>query len=484
VDGVPVPTLLGRHADGIDAAAQADDIAAREGFLQVRFLAAYFRSGIDMARGELDLAAHHERVAAEFVDAAKPLQAALLAACAAWRGLYGQDWIEACAHGERSMQVARTLAAPSYRIHYGIPYVAGLLECGATDVARAVLDEQRRAIAGTALDCFVPLLLAVEARGSECAGDPVRARQLVADLWRRAAEREHGRYLSWLKPWMSRYADWGLQDGVEPGFIRTMIATYGWQPEPDCSAHWPWPVRIQPLGRFEVTVNGAPLQFGRKLPRRPLDLLRALVAHGGGVPEHTLADHLWPELEADAAHKSLGAALHRLRALLGQADAVILKGARLSLAPRRVWVDASAFGAAIESCRALTPGADEHLASARRARELYRGAFLADDRDDAWILSTRERLRGRFIQLVDATARALESGARHRDAADWYESGIEVDDLAEAFHHGLMRCLIELDCEPDAIRAYRRLQRVLSRAFGRSPSPSIEALYLSIASAV
>ena len=125
------------------------------------------------------------------------------------------------------MQVARSLAAPSYRIHYGIPYVVGLIECGSPAVARTVLDEQQRAVSGTALQCFGPLLIAVEARIAERSGDNARARQLVTEMWRAATERECGRYLSWLEPWMSRYADWGLQDGIEPEFIRAVITTYG-----------------------------------------------------------------------------------------------------------------------------------------------------------------------------------------------------------------------------------------------------------------
>lgn len=474
--------LQGRYADGVVAAEQAAEIAETEGFRQVGFLAAYFRNGIEAAHGHFERADRFESRARQLVDPSRSLQAALLAASSAWRALYARRWTEAVAHGERAMQVARSLAAPSYRIHYGIPYVVGLIESGSTEAARAVLDEQRRAISGTALQCFGPLLTAVEARLAEHAGDTARARQLVTDLWHAAADRESGRYLSWLKPWMSRYADWGLYDGIEPEFIRAMISDYGWEPEPLCSEHWPWPVRVRTLGSFEVTVDGAPLQFGRKTPRRPLDLLRALIARGGGVAEHTLADHFWPDDEADAARKALGAAVHRLRGLLGRFDAIVLKGGRVSLNAKVVWVDAEAFDALLSAGRGASTSDDIELFS-RRARDLYRGPFLDGSRDDPWILSTRERLRGRFLQLVESSARSLEADARASEAIEWYERGIEVDELAEAFHHGLIRGLASQGRPADAIHAYRRLQRVLSRSFGRAPSPAVEALFLSLVAA-
>ena len=63
---------------------------------------------------------------------------------------------------------------------------------------------------------------------------------------------------------------------------------------------------IRALGDFELTINGIPMHRGRKAARRPLELLKALIARGDTtVGAAELADSLWPDAEGDAARDSL-----------------------------------------------------------------------------------------------------------------------------------------------------------------------------------
>ena len=58
------------------------------------------------------------------------------------------------------------------------------------------------------------------------------------------------------------------------------------------------PINIYTLGRFDVVLDGAPLRFVFKAPRKPLVLLKALLAGGKlGVSQEALRATLWPELE-------------------------------------------------------------------------------------------------------------------------------------------------------------------------------------------
>jgi LuxR family maltose regulon positive regulatory protein len=41
------------------------------------------------------------------------------------------------------------------------------------------------------------------------------------------------------------------------------------------------PVTIFTLGRFSLLINGEPADFGRKAPKRPLELLKVIIAQGG-----------------------------------------------------------------------------------------------------------------------------------------------------------------------------------------------------------
>ena len=103
---------------------------------------------------------------------------------------------------------------------------------------------------------------------------------------------------------------------------------------------WPWPIKIYTLGRFEVFKDDQPLQFKGKVQRKPLALLKAIIAFGGrGVREESLIDALWPDAEGDAARFALTSAIHRLRRLLGHEEAIIRKDNEVSLDERYCWVD-------------------------------------------------------------------------------------------------------------------------------------------------
>jgi LuxR family transcriptional regulator, maltose regulon positive regulatory protein len=87
---------------------------------------------------------------------------------------------------------------------------------------------------------------------------------------------------------------------------------------------WPWPVKIHALGRFDVQVNGKPLEFSSKTQRKPIALLRMLIASGAQrVRETQLIDLLWPDAAGDAGAFSLTTTLHRLRRLLGDGDTIL-----------------------------------------------------------------------------------------------------------------------------------------------------------------
>src|SRR6185295_3537527 len=77
-----------------------------------------------------------------------------------------------------------------------------------------------------------------------------------------------------------------------------------------------WPIRI----------------FARKVQKRPLELLQALLALGGtDVAVSTLTEALWSDAEGDAAYHAFENTLYRLRQLLGAAGALVLSGGKLSL---------------------------------------------------------------------------------------------------------------------------------------------------------
>ncbi|MDH3446344.1 MAG: hypothetical protein OEN50_20665, partial [Deltaproteobacteria bacterium] len=163
-----------------------------------------------------------------------------------------------------------------------------------------------------------------------------------------ALGREHGYMNSflWRPAAIAKLCAIALEADIEPEYVRRLIGEHRFPPPPSVAEleQWPWRIKVFTLGRFNVLVNDRPLEFGRKAQRKPIELLKLLVALGGRtVSELRVAEILWPEADGDMAQQSLSTTLHRLRRLLGSDDAIQRQSARLTINPRLCWVDAWAL---------------------------------------------------------------------------------------------------------------------------------------------
>jgi DNA-binding SARP family transcriptional activator len=280
-----------------------------------------------------------------------------------------------------------------------------------------------------------------------------------------------------------------LEAGIEEDYVQDLIRKRKLIPhEPPLHLeNWPWPVKVYTLGRFALVKDGEPLRFSGKAQRKPLSLLKAIIALGGReVQEERVADALWPEVDGDMAHQSLATTLHRLRKLIGYQEAVQLQDGRLTLDPRYCWVDTWAFERMLGQADGLWKQGQEKTdltaptALASRALELYHGDFLVKEADDSWTISHRERLRSKFLRGVETLGNRLESVEQWEQAADLYRRGLEVDNLAETFYRRLMVCYHRLDRRAEALVLYDRCKKALLEGLGIDPSPKTESIYQSL----
>ena len=240
------------------------------------------------------------------------------------------------------------------------------------------------------------------------------------------------------------------------------------------------PVKVFALGRFEVRVHGEPLRYGRKMPSRPLALLKYLAAQGEREPpESEVADALWPDQDGDVALGSLAVNLHRLRRLLGDAAAVVHRDRRIALDMLHVWSDVLELERLLD--QAATAGDDEdRLRLTERALALYRGDFLAGDDDASWTLTVRDRLRGRLVSACAAQASLFAASGRMQEARAFYLRGLRIDDGVEELCLGAMRCSLAVGETAAGIAAYRALERSLASRGRSPPSAAIQALYAQL----
>jgi DNA-binding SARP family transcriptional activator len=229
------------------------------------------------------------------------------------------------------------------------------------------------------------------------------------------------------------------------------------------------PINIYTLGRFEIVLDGAPLRFVFKAPRKPLVLLKALLSGGkSGVSQQALRHALWPELEPWSAVKALYATVLQLRKLLQRKSAVIVDAARVTLDPQDCWVDSWAFEHAVAEASDPT--------ALLWALRFYRGMFLSDA-EHSLASDARQRLRRTFIRAVLQLGQGYERIGDTRSAIDLYLMALEADATSEEVHRGLMRCLALEGQSAAVAAAFLRCRAMLSRHFGTVPSPLTEQIY-------
>lgn len=252
---------------------------------------------------------------------------------------------------------------------------------------------------------------------------------------------------------------------------------------PATAAEPTWPLKVHVLGRFALFRDGSPITFSRKVQKRPLDLLKVLIAHGGLRVDAALAiGALWPEAEGDSAKVSFDSNLHRLRKLLDVEDVIMLSEGRLSLDATRCWVDAWAFEEAVTGIEHAVHAGDTGtvMSAADELLHLYRGHFLDNETQEPWAVAVRDRLKARFIRAVMTAGRHLEEQLRWDECAHLYERALELDNLAESLHRRLMIAYRELGEPVEALNVYRRCKDMLSIVLGMAPGPETEAVKASL----
>jgi LuxR family transcriptional regulator, maltose regulon positive regulatory protein len=211
--------------------------------------------------------------------------------------------------------------------------------------------------------------------------------------------------------------------------------------------------------------------FGKKAPKRLLQLLKAIIVFGGeNVSKDKLLDGIWPDEDAASATVTLKAAVGRLRTLLGNDTAIEIQAGHVSLNRGICWVDSYAF----ESIKDDAGQADGDGAD---FRTLYQGELLPEESGANWVVGPRERLRALFLKSINGQAKRLEDEGRWEDALVAYTRGIEAETLAESFYQGQMRCCEALDKHADGQAVYRRLRQLLSIALGVVPATASTRLF-------
>ena len=252
-----------------------------------------------------------------------------------------------------------------------------------------------------------------------------------------------------------------------------------------------WPVRIQSLGVFSLTLNRKAVSSGSDYERQVLDFLKALIAFGGiEVSQGDLASALWPEADGVVAQRAVDALLRNLCEILGEECVRVSQDGEISLVPDCCWVDVWEFERMLAMTRRILSrdftgrdaGCFELLSS--RLLDLYQGHFLTGEDAIPWSVSPRERLRSKFITHLFDAGRYWESLELWDRAIRCYQRGLEVDDLIEDLYRRLMVCYLETHSIGEGLSVYERCRNVLSVVLGVQPERETEVLHHALMGAI
>src|SRR5919201_460203 len=417
--------LTAKYEPGLRAMREGLEIARATGVHTWTFQLLVHGYGTALGAGDLDTAAEIAKELAPLAPQAGPLSQVFYHHFQGWEAMLRKDLMRALQMEKTAVRLAVEVGCPYFEALCRLALAQVLLECG--DQRKCIAQLQRvrsivRDIPNHHLEFTCLLGFADMALAHGRARPGVKALRLGLEIGRQYG---YQHFLWWWPAAMSRVCARALEEGIETDYVRTLIKERRLIPEGPVEA-WPWMFRIYTLGPFRIERHGEALGGTGKAQRRPLELLKLLIAYGGEkVSESRIVDALWPRIDGDSAHRSFTSTLHRLRKLLGEDRAIVLHEGKLTLDRRYVWVDAWAFDALAVRIEASDGSQFERLAE--RLLALYRGPFLADDADCAWYLQARGRMRARLARAVGRVQRHWQESGQRERALGCYQSCLELD---------------------------------------------------------
>ncbi len=243
-------------------------------------------------------------------------------------------------------------------------------------------------------------------------------------------------------------------------------------------------LQITLFGGFRLAWNDAPL------PPIPSQTARSifafLVCHAN--QDHTrarLVGHFYPDLPEANARRRLSQALWQIRQTLRQQGIAqplfVTDGDTVRWqAGMPYTLDIATFEAQLNAVEQDDSAFHRRLDALTAAADLYSGDLL-DGLYDEWILPLRERLRSRYVSLLDELIQLTKAQGAYEQSLGYARQSLLINQLQEATHREIMRLCHLLGQTNEALQQYDTLRALLDEEFAAEPSADSRALYRQIA---
>lgn len=250
------------------------------------------------------------------------------------------------------------------------------------------------------------------------------------------------------------------------------------------------PVMIRLFGQLDVCWGSGKLPR-RIQPRKARELLAYLLLNRGRThSREALAALFWGDSRTADSMKYLRQALWRLRAVFeppevnGTDSIFLIEADSIALNPAAdLWLDVSEFERTCDEVLTKPGGAVDSgsVASLQAAARLYRGDLLEGWYQD-WCVYERERLKRRYIDLMEVLIAIHEVRGEYEKAISVGEEALRHDPAHENIHRCLIRLYAVKGDRTDALRQYERCVSMLREELNAAPSTETAALYEQIRS--
>ena len=469
--------LTGEHELCMDAVHGAVDIALSHGIHTWKNSSLINGVVSALGVGNLDLA---ENLLAQIDMQAmvvRRFDSCLHSYCLAWLANLKNNVLDAYHHHRTALRVVTEVGAPFFEVMFQLGLAQTLFACDDERKGVSMLRQIRKkakTIPNHLLEFMIFLAYAHIAMNHGRKASGLRALKYALGVGR---EHNFNNIIGWQPCDLAELAVIALENGIEVDYVRQFIIRRNLKPvnPPWHVEDWPWKARIRTLGQFGLELYS---ESSKDKPRgRPVELLKVALALGGrGVAVDRITDILWPNIDADYAHRSFNTTLHRLRKLLGDDHAVVFHDGKLTLDENYFWVDIWAFdralGAVSEYLRnpALASSQAQLMTLANRALSLYKGSFLGDELS-SWAINARDQWKSRFVRFACETAEALKNNEQIDQAITFLQASLDAEDQAEGIYRQLMLYYLERGRRAEGIETYNRCRNMLSAGPGVEPSP-------------
>ena len=428
-----------------------------------------------LTTGHLDVARIQVRRMARSLQPRRHLDHSYYHCLNAVLALHDADLAAMRAHAQAALRFAREA---------GVPWAEGVVLCavargqalqGDASAARISLDEAERLASSIASDTvhFDVLLARLELGFDQEQGRTGADATLAAwmQLWRRCGFHN---FPWWRSEVVARLCARALEQDIETAFVRKIIRARRLLPPQDqpVPQAWPLSLHISVIDRFSITLDGRSVAASGKIPKKPLELLKLIIAQGGLGRRTELATLLWPHLDDAAGEQVLKVTLHRLRKLIGH-DALLCHAGAVALDTHRCHVDLLEFFAMLERVE-VAPAQHGNLLLALLRQ--HAGGVFTEDSGAEWAAAVRASLRRRLLLALHAGLASWRAAGAWERVLACGQFGLTLDAHDEACHLGLIEACVELDRPQDA----RAAQATYLHCIDRMPAANATAFAAAI----